>query len=152
MYVHMYIFQYFLLHWPKKSNYVYKLSQSKYLDNKVNCKLYIENSDILKWKSLLGKSTSKLFQWVFLHYMYVYCIYGVAVLLYKACCMWCTMESKSFYAMLALEFLCVPSSVRPKPGFGIGNQNQGPLSDRYRSRFFFPNRNLSVKINQDHQK
>ena len=46
--------------------------------------------------------------------MYVYCIYGVAVLLYKACCMWCTMESNSFYAMLALEFLCVPSSVRTK--------------------------------------
>ena len=31
--------------------------------------------------------------------------------------MWSTMEAKSFYAMLELEFLCVPSSVRPQPGF-----------------------------------
>ena len=31
----------------------------------------------------------------------------------------------------------VLSSVRPKPGFGVGNQNQGPI--RYwSSNFFFP--------------
>ena len=77
--------------------------QSKYLDNKVNCRVQTIYRKFRHFKveEFVGKKYLQTFSMSFPALYYV-CIYGVAVLLYKACCMWCTMEPKSFYAMLAL--------------------------------------------------
>ena len=37
-----------------------------------------------------------------------------------------------------LKYIVLPYSVRPKPGFGIGNQNQGPISVFVSEQILFP--------------
>ena len=40
------------------------------------------------------------------------------------------------------SFVVVPSSVRPKPGFGIGNRNQGPILVLLLEPIFFSRKGL----------